>query len=1149
MLRPAAIQSDAAPGRETLRSPNFDYLRPDWPELAELGGFADHYAYPDPMSALVKLRSFAEQFIEYLYYFHGLSKPYQPNLIDLLNEYTFRQAVPEVILAKLHQLRIRGNRAAHGDKMNPVAACEMVRAAYDLGRWLHLTYSKGDGASLPAFRAPSPAQGDDAKHKLQREKKAVLEQYAALEAKYQQLLSEVEAKRAQAPAAVATSLQLETAKIAGEEAAAFLDLDEESTRTQLIDTWLMAAGWDPSDPNEVAKEFPVRHQNTPTGDGFADYVLFGSNGKPLGVIEAKRTSKDPQAGQTQAALYAEGLRKQFGQRPVIFCTNGYQISLWNQGQDDSGQYDPIRPVYGFYSKDSLEYLVFQAKNRASVKDFGADPRIVDRLYQIRAVKEVIERFANRRRRALIVQATGTGKTRVAIALCEALIRAKWARRILFLSDRRELRKQADDAFQQFLPGEPRTFVTAATYKDREHRIYLATYPAMMKVFETFDVGFFDLVIADESHRSIYNRYRELLDHFDALQVGLTATPVQFINHNTYRLFDCEDQRPTATYPLKEAIEAGYLVPPKVIDHTTAFLREGIKYANLSEDQKHQLEEEEAEPELIHYEAEALDKQIFNKDTNRKILQNLMEEGIRDASGSLVGKTIIFARNHNHAVVLEKLFDEMYPQYGSKVCRIIDYHDTRAQDLIDEFKDPRSLLRIAISVDMLDTGIDVPEVVNLVFAKPVFSYVKFRQMIGRGTRLCPDLFGPGDHKAQFLIFDHWGNFARFEGLGEDDFAAAEPSPSKSLLQRLFESRIALAEAAQEAGDQATFDKAIDLIGRDMADLPPTTIRVREKWKQLQAARSPERLKQLDPAVKAILTQDIAPLMQWRDLKGDQAGHEFDLLVSRLQTELVNESDQVDGLKDELVSRLEELPLSLNQVKAQIETINKVRSGAFWEHVTPSALENARHKLRSTMQYRVRQARVAIPPRVLDIKEERDLVETRVRKVKLDDLDKAALRSRLREALDELFDESDTLQKIKAGEPVSEQDLKTLTSLVLTQEPDLDLNDLLDYYPETAGQLDVAIRRIIGLDSHAVRAHFERFVRRHPTLSSMQIQFLEVLQNYIAKYGAIELEKLYDQPFTSISSAGVDGVFSDAEIDDLFGILETFQPKKPQGGDHA
>ncbi|MGP0065273.1 MAG: DEAD/DEAH box helicase family protein [Isosphaeraceae bacterium] len=1129
-----------------MGSPNFEHLRPDWPELAVLGAFADEYAYSDPKSALVKLRSFAERIVEFLYYHHGLSRPYQANLMDLLNEHAFRQAVPDVIQSKLHQLRIKGNRAAHDDHVDAQVACQMVRVGYDLGKWLFLTCGSRNATSLPQFREPSPSGGLESRNKLQREKKAVLEQFAALEAKYQQLLQEVEAKRAQSPRPAATPEQLETAKVSGGETADTLGFDEETTRSQLIDALLMAAGWDPADPSQVGKEVRVRNQPTPTGEGLVDYVLWGENGKPLGVIEAKRTSKDPAEGRTQAELYAEALRAQFGQRPIIFCTNGFEISIWDRGQDDSGQYDPVRRIYGFHSRDSLEYLVFQARYRLGVKSFGPDTDIVDRPYQALAVRQVLERFAARRRKALIVQATGTGKTWVAIALCEALIRARWARRILFLCDRRELRKQADDAFQQLLPGEPRTFVNAGTFKDREHRIYLATYPAMMKVYESFDVGFFDLVIADESHRSIYNRYRELLDYFDALQVGLTATPVQFISRNTFKLLDCEEGKPTASYSLKEAVEADYLVPPKVIDHTTAFLREGIKYENLTGAQRRQLEEEEIEPDTVRYEAEELDKRIFNKDTNRKILQNLMEEGIRDASGSLVGKTIIFARNHNHAVLLEKLFDELYPQYGSKVCRIIDNYDPRAQDLIDAFKDPKSLLRVAISVDMLDTGIDVPEVVNLVFARPVFSYVKFRQMIGRGTRLCPHLFGPNERKTHFLIFDHWGNFARFEGLDEEDFAEAEPSQSKSLLQRLFESRIDLAEAAKERGDHPAFERAVDLLTRDINDLPEATIRVREKWKQLQAARDPQRLKQLDPGIKAILTQDVAPLMQWRDLKGDHAAFEFDLLVSRLQTELVKESDQVEGLKDDLLARLDELPPSLNQVRARAETIGQVRSPAFWDGVSSEALEDVRNQLRSTMQYRTRQRRAAIAPRVIDIREETDLIETRVRKVTLDDLDKAAYRSRVRDALEILFDENETLQKIKAGQPVTPQDLQALTSLVLTQEPDLDLNDLVDYYPETAGQLDLAIRRIIGLDAATVRTTFERFIRKHPTLTSTQIQFLDMLQNYIAKYGSIALEKLYEEPFTSINAGGVDNVFGADEIDDLIAIIEAFQAPGPQGG---
>ena len=376
---------------------------------------------------------------------------------------------------------------------------------------------------------------------------------------------------------------------------------------------------------------------------------------------------------------------------------------------------------------------------------------MDRLYQVEAIKRVTETFSSKRQKALIVQATGTGKTRVAIALTDLLYRAKWIMRVLFLCDRKELRKQAKNAYNDYL-DEPMIIVSANTAKDRNQRIYLGTYPAMNKIYQTFDVGFFDLIIADESHRTIYNRYRDMFRYFDSLQVGLTATPVGFISRNTFRMFLCEDKTPTAYYSLDQAVEEGYLVPYEVYSHTTRFLRKGIKYKDLTEDQKRQLEEDGEEPELFNYENHHIDRQIFNRDTNRAILRNLMENGILDETGQTPGKSIIFARNHNHAVLLAEIFDELYPQYGGKFCRIIDNYDPRAEQLIDDFKSHKnSDPRIAISVDMLDTGIDVPEIVNLVFAKPIRSLVKFEQMIGRGTRLCPDRVRPGKNKTQLRIF--------------------------------------------------------------------------------------------------------------------------------------------------------------------------------------------------------------------------------------------------------------------------------------------------------------------------------------------------------------------------------------------------------------
>ncbi len=372
-------------------------------------------------------------------------------------------------------------------------------------------------------------------------------------------------------------------------------------------------------------------------------------------------------------------------------------------------------------------------------------------------------------------------------------KANWAQRILFLCDRRELRKQAHDAFKEHMPGAPRTYVTAETSHDLDKRVYLATYPAMMKCFMNFDVGFFDLIIADESHRTIYNRYRDLFQYFDAFQVGLTATPVGLVHKNTYEMFMCEDQHPTAYYSYEEAINARpdpYLVPFHVMKVTTRFLRDGISYARMSPQERIELEEQLADPQTVEYDAAEVDKNIFNKDTNRMILRNLMENGIKNRDGSHVGKSIIFARNHNHAVLLRNLFEEMYPQFGSTFCSIIDNYDPRAEDLIDDLKDINNPLTIAISVDMLDTGIDIEELVNLVFAKPVKSYVKFWQMIGRGTRLCPDLFGPGEDKTAFQIFDHWGNFEWFD----EKYTPTDVAPTKSLMQLLFESRMQLAETA-------------------------------------------------------------------------------------------------------------------------------------------------------------------------------------------------------------------------------------------------------------------------------------------------------------------------------------------------------------------
>lgn len=1134
-----------------MQSLNFEFLRPKWPELASLGGFAETYAHSDPVGAIGKLRSFCEQAVEWVHHELRLAKPPRANLIELLENQPFRDVVPRVVLSKLHVLRMEGNNAVHGNKGDTTIALRLIQEAYHVGCWLFVTYGGGAASDCQGF-VPPPTGGIEAT-KQRREKRAILERIAAQEAQLQELLANLEQERTRADQAESTAEERQAALNAALQATAALQrvdplaYSEAETRAYLIDQLLADVGWDVgpglTDTEEVKKEFPVAHQPTPSGEGLADYVLFDDNGKPLAVIEAKKTAEDPQKGRTQAKFYADGLEKVCGQRPVIFYTNGYDLWIWN---DAAGE--PWRKLYGFYSKNSLQHMVFQRTQKRPVSEVAPNPAIAGRMYQIEAVRRVVEKFAEKKRKALIVQATGTGKTRVAISLCDAMLKANWAKRILFLCDRRELRKQANKNFKEFLPAEPRTYITSSTASDTEHRIYLATYPAMMKVYESFDVGFFDLIIADESHRSLYNRYRQLFEYFDCYQVGLTATPIneQTIGsyyRNTFKMFGCEDQDATAYYPYEDAIShtPPYLVPFEVDTHTTQFLREGIKYSQMTAEQRRQVEEDEEIPEAIEFEQPNVDKYIYNKDTNRHILRNLMDNGIYVAEGSRIGKSIIFARSMRHARLLEQLFTEMYPQYGGDFCQVIVSDDPRAEALIDDFKGQgtKPNVTIAVSVDMLDTGVDIPEVVNLVFAKPVYSYVKFWQMIGRGTRLCEDLFGPGRDKTHFQIFDHWGNFDRFE----QDYKPAEPRRTKSLAETVFLARMTLASTALDKQDGDAFELAVDLIGKDIASLPTGSVAVRDKWRELYTVAREETLREFSAGTKATLEHDVAPLMQWIDIARYEEAWKFDRLIASLQTELLRRSSQFDDLRAVMEGLVSRLRINLSQVKIKQETIQRVQTNEFWEEVTVGDLETVRNELRGIIQYRHRDDVLHTEPKIVDIAENEELIERAKHKVrldKLDDLDMVAYRNRVTNVLQAVIDQSETLQKIRRGEPVNEQDLEDLCSLVLTQEPGLDLHDLEEYFQHVK-PLDQAIREIIGMDAETVHKRFEAFIHAHPEISSHANKFLQLLQRHIAQHGSIEIEQLYEPPFTTLHSEGLDGLFEGPLADELHDIIRTFQPQ--------
>lgn len=1114
-----------------MKSANFDILKDGWPELAALGGFAESYTHADPASALVKLRLFAENLTKDIYRDLRLPKPEQPTFVDLLKNDAFTAITPKVVLDKLHALRMHGNKAAHGEQVRTQHALWLLKEAHDLARWLCIQYGKAKAGQLSAFVQPSaPGQTEE------KERRQILEKLAAQEAQMEALLAELEEARSKASAAEKQAAEIKAIAGSAQAVADELNFSEAETRTRLIDSLLASAGWDvgegPNNTVQVGKEVELDGQPTATGTGYADYVLWDDNGNPLAVVEAKKAAVDAERGRHQAKLYADSLEKKYGHRPVIFYTNGFDIWIWDDAQDF-----PPRKLFGFYSKDSLQHLAnYQRLHKKPLDAIKINEQIVDRLYQLEAIKRVSERFTQKHRKVLIVQATGTGKTRVAIALTDLLIRAGWVKRVLFLCDRKELRKQAKNAFNDFL-SEPTRIITSRVKSNASERVFLATYPSMQKVFQSFDPGFFDLIIADESHRSVYNVYGDIFHYFDCHQVGLTATPVDFVTRNTFRLFGCEGQLPTANYELEQGVEEGYLTPFEVFEHTTQFLRQGITLDGLSPEQIKELEEQGEDPAQYDFASEQIDKIIYNKDTNRAILRNLMENGIKDATGQLLGKSIIFARNHQHAMLMRQLFDEMYPQFAGKFCQVIDNYDPRAEQLIDDFKGEGTNddLMIAISVDMLDTGIDIPEIVNLVFAKPVKSPVKFWQMIGRGTRLCADLFGPGQHKSVFRIFDHWANFARFE-MG---YRPAEPTQSKPLAQLVFEERLVLAETALNKSEVSVFDLIVDLVAQDINALPEDSISVREKWKEKRALSRPEVLKAFAPATVARLRQEIAPLMQWRNIRGLGDALALDLLVARMQFAVLRGSGALADLKIELMDRIAALQMHLNPVREKAETIKRVKSDAFWTDVSVADLEDARINLREIMHHRARGGSQSVPPKVVDITEDAGQMQFARRSATLKSVDMKAYQQVIEAELKKHFETNPVLKKIRSGEPVSDREIDVLVSLILTQNPDVRRENLEEFFSETAVPLYLAIRTIIGMDPEAVRDKFASFVQKHPKLSAKQTRFLALLQNHIARYGTIEVERLYDAPFTVIDADGPDGVFeNEVDLTDLIKIVRSF-----------
>ena len=833
-----------------------------------------------------------------------------------------------------------------------------------------------------------------------------------------------------------------------------------------------------------------------------------------------------------------------GQRPIIFYTNGYQTYLW----DD--RFYPPREVAGFYKKDELATLVYRRTSREPLNVTGVRDAIVERYYQKRVIGSIGEQFGEARRKALLVMATGSGKTRVAIALVDLLQRAGWVKRTLFLADRVSLVNQAVAAFKAHLPES--SPVNLVTEKDKSGRVYVCTYPTMMGLInETagnearFGVGHFDLVIIDEAHRSVYQKYGAIFQYFDSLLLGLTATPRDQVHRNTYQLFDLEPGVPTDAYELGTAVADGYLLPLKVQQVDLRFPREGIDYNSLSEEEQEEWEsidwgegEDGGElPERVN--ASAINNWLFNGDTVDKVLQHLMEHGHKVDNADRLAKTIIFARNHDHAAFIEKRFNQHYPQYAGHFARVIDHYAKYPQSLIDAFSQKDKAPHIAISVDMLDTGIDVPEIANLVFFKPVYSRIKFWQMIGRGTRLCPDLFGPKDDKKNFRVFDFCFNFDFFGEHPE----GIEIVPQVSLRTRIFRSRVQLlteVRAKTDLDPEAAMDEALTTqLHGEVAAMNRENFIVRMQREAVERFQSRESWDDLTESDVEVLQEGVAGLPSETEADHIES-RRFDLRVLQMQLALV-EGDEATLEKHR--RRVVEVAIGLEErttipaVKAQLAYLASVQEDSFWEAISLNDLEDLRQRLRGLVQFLPQQTRTVVYTNFKD-----EVLSVRDAPVDLPKMTGAEYEKKVQEFLKNHQDHI-VIHRLRTNQPLTATDLQGLEQTLVDIGED-DGRTLLDglLARSEAPSLAYFVRSMVGMDRTAAQEAFSEFLSNR-SLTTPQIRFIEMVIEQLTARGVMEPAALYEAPFSGLHAGGPDELFEGKSgvIDGIFDRLEALKPE--------
>jgi len=1031
-----------------------------------------------------------------------LKMPYQDNISTLIHEISFRNILDAKLFPQIKYIIKLGNFAVHNNnrKITRQEAVMSLRYLFNFMQWVAYCYGQ-DYKELKFDESILPQEASSIL--AVKEKENLYEELSKRDKKLEEAIRENAELRKQITEKRESKKNSYNFNIE--------NISEAETRKRYIDIELKLAGWD-FDKN-ITEEYPVEGMPNNKEEGRVDYVLFGENGLPLAVVEAKKTSVDARVGQHQAKLYADCIEEGCGQRPVIYYTNGYEIYMW-----DDVEYAP-RKVSGFYTQDELQLLVHRRKSKQSLEHVYIDPEIAGREYQLEAIKSVCETFEEGHRKALLVMATGTGKTRTAISIVKALADQNWVKNILFLADRTVLVKQAKNNFTKLLPNMSCCNLLSSKDNPEDSRIVFSTYQTMINVIDDmktkkgnklFTPGHFDLIIVDEAHRSIYNKYLAIFEYFDGLVVGLTATPRSDVDRNTYRFFEIENNVPTYAYEYEQAVKEGYLVDYHTILTSTDFMDRGIKYNELSDEAKEEYDnlfEEEETPDEIN--ASAINSWLFNRDTIKKLLELLMEKGIKVEGGDKLGKTIIFAKNHRHAEKIVEVFNELYPSYKGEFAKLIDNTVNYNDDLIDDFSKKEGLPQIAVSVDMLDTGVDIPEIVNLVFFKPVKSKIKFWQMIGRGTRPCKDLFGLGQDKKEFYIFDYCKNF-EFFSVNEKGI---ETSSQISLTEKIFNYKVELIVELQHMKYQAQEEfveyrkKLIDEFIEEINKLNKESFIVKSRLYYIEQFSKQDNWNYLSILDTTNIKEHLTPIILASEDNED--AKRFDNLLYNLQVKKINnkKTEKIEENIIGLVSELEKLGTVPKVVEKQ-ELIIKVAETDYLSRAGFFDIEKIREELRDLIQYIDPYSR---PPKYSDFEDM--LMEVNEEYIYISSgNDFSNYKKKLEKYFNENIENIITW-KIRHNQRLTQNEKSDLER-ILFEELGTN-NDFVKAYGDK--NVIEVIRNIVGLDPNTASEIFSKYINDN-RLNMKQIQFVKLLIDYVIKNGTIEMIALTEDPFRALGEVG-------------------------------